>query len=143
MAKRTKTIASFEGYFLPQITFTGKVFSGKSEGKKFIALPWVNRQIEQKLGYTPFAGTLNICLTTESMTQKKLLEKAQRLQIIPEKGYCDGVLIRASIGVLKCAIILPEVPSYPEDILEVIAPWNLRERLKLADGSQVAVIVDV
>lgn len=128
---------------MPQITFTGKVFSGKGEGKKFIALPWVNRQIEQKLGYTPYAGTLNIRLTKESMMQKKLLGKAQRLQVIPEKGFCNGVLIKASIGVLKCEIILPEVPSYPEDILEVIAPWNLRERLKLADGSQVAVIVDV
>ena len=128
---------------MPQITFTGKVFSGKGEGKKFIALPWVNRQIEQNLGYTPYAGTLNIRLTKESVTQKKLLEKTQRLQIIPEKGYCNGILIKASIGILKCAIITPEVPSYPEEILEIIAPSNLRERLTLVDGDQVAVTVDV
>jgi riboflavin kinase len=128
---------------LPPIVFKGTVFSGKGEGKKFIALPWVNRQIEQKLGYTAYAGTLNIRLTKEGVTQKKLLEKAQRFQIIPEKGYCNGILIKASIGILKCAIITPEVPSYPEEILEVIAPWNLRERLKLVDGNQVLVTVDV
>jgi riboflavin kinase len=117
----------------------GTVFSGNGEGRKFIDLPWVKQQIEEKLGFTPYSGTLNIRLTKESMKQKKLLENAAQLEVYPAKGYCIGKLIKSQIDSLGCAIIIPEVPNYPSDVLEVIAPWYLRERLNLTDGSEVTV----
>jgi riboflavin kinase len=126
---------------LPQITFEGTVFSGKGEGKKFISLPWVKRQIEEKLGFTPYAGTLNIRLATESANRKKLLEKAKKLEIQPEEGFCKGSLIKAKMEGLCCGVIVPQVPGYPVNVLEVVAAWNLRERLKLVDGSEVCVLV--
>jgi len=128
---------------LGKIIFKGTVFSGTGEGRKFIDLPWVKRQIEEKLGFTPYSGTLNIRLSNESAKQKKLLENAERLEVYPEKGYCTGILIKANIDSLEGAIIIPQVPNYPSDVLEVIAPWYLRERLKIADGSEVTVTVNV
>ncbi len=128
---------------MPQITFKGTVFSGKGEGRKFIGLPWVTRQIEEKLGFTPYAGTLNIRLSREGLQQKKLLAKAERLDIVPEKGYCRGSLIKAKITGLDCGIIIPQVPAYPPDVMEVVAPVFLRQRLRLADGSEVGVSVTV
>jgi riboflavin kinase len=128
---------------LGKIIFKGAVFSGTGEGRKFIDLSWVKRQIEEKLGFTPYSGTLNIRLSNESAKQKKLLENAERLEVYPEKGYCTGILIKAYIDSLECAIIIPQVPTYPSDVLEVIAPWYLRERLKIADGSEVTVTVNV
>ena len=121
----------------------GTVFSGRGEGRKFIALPWVKRQIEEKLGFTPYAGTLNIRLAKESAEKKKELEKAERFEVSPEPGYCTGFLIRACIDGLSCGIVLPQVPTYPPDELEVIAAINLRQRLKLADGCEVSVAVTV
>jgi riboflavin kinase len=126
---------------LPQITFQGMVFSGNGEGRKFIGLPWVKRQIHEKLGFTPYAGTLNIRLTKESVLKKDMLKKAEKLEISPEKGYCTGILIEACLEGLNCGIVQPKVPNYPQDVLEVIAPWSLRERLKLEDGSEVCVVV--
>ena len=144
MAKRTKTtISLFEGYFLHKIVFTGTVFSGKGEGRKFIDLPWVKVQITEKLGFTPFSGTLNIRLTENTARNKKLLEKAKSFKIYPENGYCTGELFKAFIRRLDCAVIAPNVPSYPIDVLEVIALSCLRERLSLADGDEVTVTVDV
>lgn len=128
---------------MPQITFKGTVFSGNGEGRKFIGLPWVKRQIQEKLGFTPYAGTLNIRLTKESVMQKKMLKKAEKFEIFPEKGYCTGILIEACMEGLNCGIVLPQVPCYPQDVLEIIAAWNLRERLKLGDGSEVRVAVTV
>jgi riboflavin kinase len=128
---------------LPKIVFKGTVFSGNGEGRKFIELPWVKQQIQEKLGFTPYPGTLNIRLAEDSVEQKKMLEKAKRLEVIPEKGYCIGLLIKAKIGSLECAIVIPQVPNYPSDVLEVIAPVYLRERLKIADGSEVTVTVNV
>ena len=38
---------------------------------------------------------------------------------------------------------MPEVPNYPEDVMELVAPFCLREKEKLVDGSVVAVEVTV
>lgn len=126
---------------MQKLAFKGTVFSGKGEGRKFIDLPWVKGQIKEKLGFIPYSGTLNIRLSKESITQKKLLKNAMRLEICPEKGFCKGKLIESFINGLECAIIIPEIPNYPSDVLEVIAPWYLRERLKISDGSELTVIV--
>jgi riboflavin kinase len=119
----------------------GTVFSGNGEGRKFMSLPWVKQQIQEKLGFTPYSGTLNIRLTRESARQKKLLKKAEKFEVSPEEGYCTGTLIEARMEGLKCGVLLPQVPNYPQDVLEVIAASNLREHFKLEDGSEVCVTV--
>jgi riboflavin kinase len=121
----------------------GKVFSSRGEGKKFLELPWVKRQIKQKLGFTPYLGTLNVMLSEESVKRKKLLEKAHPIKVFPADGYCCGALIKAFIGTLECAIVVPEVAGYPKDVLEVIAAVNLRETLQLEDGGEVKVTVNL
>jgi riboflavin kinase len=82
-------------------------------------------------------------LSEESAKHKKLLEKAPSTKVCPAEGYCNGILIKASIGTLKCAIVVPEVAGYPKALLEIIAPVNLRETLKLEDGSEVTVTVNL
>jgi riboflavin kinase len=128
---------------LPKIAFRGKDFSGLGDGKKFIGLPWVKQQIEEKLGFSPYSGTLNIHLTQEGKKKKILFENAAEIVVEPQAGYCPGVLFRACIGLLDCAVVIPQVQNYPSDVLEVIAPICLREKLKLADGNSVTVTVSV
>jgi riboflavin kinase len=132
-----------EDQLLKEIKLTGTVSSGNGDGKKFLELPWVNQQIKQKLGFTPYLGTLNVMLSEESAKRKKLLEKAPSTKVCPAEGYCNGTLIKASIGTLKCAIVVPEVAGYPKALLEIIAPVNLREKLQLEDGSEVTVTVNL
>jgi CTP-dependent riboflavin kinase len=128
---------------LPTLVFYGTVFSGRGEGKKFLSLPWVSRQIKEKAGFKPYLGTLNLRLTGETAKLKKHLQKAHPIPIDPAEGYCPGFVIKAKIGVSAVAIVVPEVPNYPEDVLEVVAPFCLREKEKLVDGSAVAVEVTV
>jgi riboflavin kinase len=128
---------------LKRINFSGTVFSGGGEGKKFLCLPWVKRQIKQKLGFAPYLGTLNVMLSEESAKRRKLLEKAHSLKICPADGYCNGLLFKASIGTLECAIVVPEVAGYPKTLLEIIAPVNLRETLQLEDGGEVTITVSL
>ena len=125
------------------VTLEGKVISGKGSGKKYLKLPWVKQQIEEKLGFTPHLGTLNLKLTAEGINQKRQLGKAKSVEIFPAEGYCAGVVFKASIHGLKCAIVIPQVAGYPENLLEIIAPTNLREALQLEDGDSVAVTVSV
>jgi riboflavin kinase len=128
---------------LPKIFFKGTVFSGKGEGKKFVDLPWVRRQIEEKLGFSPYSGTLNLHLNQESVKGKISLENVKGKMIEPQAGYCPGLMFKACIGALDCAVVVPKVPNYPSDVLEVIAPVCLREKFGLMDGSLVTVCVNV
>ena len=118
----------------------GIIFSGKGEAARFIELPWVKRQIVEKLGFTPYRGTLNIELTKEEFEKRALLEKAQAIEISPVKGFSRGKCFKANVmDKLECAIVIPEIPNYPENVIEVIAPTNLREKLQLRDGDSVEV----
>jgi riboflavin kinase len=128
---------------LPKIFFKGTVFSGKGEGKKFVDLPWVRRQIEEKLGFSPYSGTLNLHLNQESVKGKISLENVKGKMIEPQAGYCPGLMFKTCIGALDCAVVVPKVPNYPSDVLEVIAPVCLREKFGLMDGSLVTVCVNV
>lgn len=123
------------------VSFTGEVISGQGSGRKYLALPWVKSQIEEKLGYTPFLGTLNLKLTADSINRKKQLAKAKAVQICPAEGYCIGLIFRAFVGELECAVVAPKVEGYPADLLEIIAPVNMREQLHLKDGDAVTVTV--
>jgi len=128
---------------LERIEFSGTVFSSRGNGKKFLELPWVNRQITEKLGFTPYPGTLNMKLSEDVAKRRKLLEKAPSIKIYPAEGYCNGTLFKAFIGKLECAIVIPEVAGYPKNVLEIIAAVNLREQLKLKDGSEITVTVNL
>lgn len=124
------------------LTLDGKVISGNGEGKKYIRLHWVKIQIKQKLGFTPFLGTLNLQLSPESQKHRKILETQKNtLKIEPAEGYCVGLIFPAHIGETPCGIVLPQVANYPENLLEVVAPVNLRGFLHLNDGDTLAVNV--
>jgi riboflavin kinase len=128
---------------LPKIVFRCKVFSGTGNGRKFVGLPWVKQQVQEKLGFSPYAGTLNIRLTEEGKKKKILLEKAKGMVVEPQAGYCPGIMFKACIGTLECAVVIPQIPNYPSAVLEIIAPVCLRDHLKLVDGSLVTVLVSV
>jgi CTP-dependent riboflavin kinase len=117
------------------------VFSGKGEGAKFTCLPWVKSQVKKSLGFTPAAGTLNVRLTPDSIKIRKQLSNSSGIEIVPVSGYCRGTLFKARMENLECAVILPEVLDYPEDVVEIVAQKSLRMRLGLADGSKVRIMV--
>jgi len=125
---------------LKTLQVKGKVFSGSGEGAKFIQLPWVRTQIAEKLGFIPYPGTLNIKTTEGSRELKKLLKKEKTIEISPIEGFCRGRCFKAILmDNLKCAIIVPEIPNYTENTIEVIAQVNLREKFKLRDGDVIEV----
>jgi riboflavin kinase len=43
---------------------------------------------------------------------------------------------------VKCAIIRPDRSSYPLNLVEIIAPVNLRKTLGIKDGDEVEVTLE-
>lgn len=125
-----------------EIRLIGKIFSGCGEGTRFTELSWVKQQISEKFGFIPYSGTLNIKLTENSISHKGLLERAKAIDLCPKEGFCRGKCFEAYfMGKLRCAIIVPEVAKYPKDVIEIIAPVNLREKFYLEDGDLVNVTI--
>jgi riboflavin kinase len=140
MAKRTKVVESKN---LPELFIQGTVSSGTGKGKCFMELPWVQSQIEEKIGFTPYPGTLNLLLNKKSADSKTILENSEGIMILPEAGYYSGLLFKAQVKTFFCAVVLPVVPNYQKNLLEVIAPNYLRHSLNLVDGSEVTMKVKV
>jgi riboflavin kinase len=124
-----------------KLNFDGKVFSGRGSGEKFLRLPWVQTQIKEKVGFNPFLGTLNIKLSEGSTKLRRALEEKPFSRIYPAEGYKSGMLFKASIDDSECAVVIPEVEGYPTNILEIIAPVNLRTAFKIRDGDEITVSV--
>jgi CTP-dependent riboflavin kinase len=125
---------------LDGMLITGKIFSGYGEGAKFVRLPWVKKQITERLGIAPYPGTLNLRLTKDYKRVREILERIEAFEISPKKGYCQGRFFRARLMKKReCAVIVPLTKDYPNDVVEIIAPVNLRRELGFNDGDLVNV----
>jgi len=127
------------GLPLQQIVFKGKIVTGNGEGRTFVNLWWVKKQIKERLHFTAYPGTLNLLLNHESNKIKKFLKKSQFIRISPVEGFCEGIAYPAHINSIKCAIIIPEIENYPKNLIEIVAPINLRDSLNAKDGDELSV----
>jgi CTP-dependent riboflavin kinase len=82
-------------------------------------------------------------LTEEGSRKKRALTKAAGLKIAPAQGYYPGKLFMASIMNVECAIVIPQVPSYSKDVVELVSSVSLKEKLHLVDGSTCIVKVTI
>ncbi len=119
----------------------GRIVSGKGEAAGFTQLPWVRKQVADGFHFAPYPGTLNLRLErTQDKTMWKELRSHPGKTLEPETGYCAARCYPVNVeGQISGAIVLPEVPSYPADSVELLAPVNLREALNLGDGAAITI----
>jgi riboflavin kinase len=128
---------------MASLTIHGTVISGSGSGSTFISIPWAQQQVEAKLGFPPYPGTLNLRLPRDRAAKiKRRLQKSEGRTIDPAPGYFPARCFKASImHTINGAIVLPQTPDYPPTLLEVIAPIDLRQALALADGDEVELTI--
>lgn len=123
----------------------GNLITGLGEGQYYIGLDGYKHQFEKILDFTPFPGTLNLQLTDLSNSLRNRIDMIHAATV---SGFTDG---QRTFGGGKCypvqiegiegAVIIPDRSHYPEDLLEIIAPVNLRKVLKLNDGDKIKIVV--
>ncbi|MEM4782648.1 MAG: DUF120 domain-containing protein [Halalkalicoccus sp.] len=138
----------FEGK--SNVELEGAVTGGMGEGKHYISLPGYMRQFEDRLGYEPFPGTLNVELGTESVRRRGAMETFEPIHIDgwedEERTYGPCVCYPATVVSTESEydgahVIAPERTHHDEDQLELIAPIKLRDELGLEDGDRITVRV--
>ena len=124
---------------------TGKIVIGVGQGAFFTRVDWFQKQCQEKLGFKPFPGTLNIKISTDDIPEIEQLENAGGPEFIPpDATFCSGKAHPVPIAGVRCAIIMPaaEVRVHGKDIIEVIAPVNIKEQLDVADGDFITLVLD-
>ncbi len=124
------------------VVIKGTVTEGLKESSFFTDIPWVKEQFIAKLGIDPRPGTLNLDITdTADIEKLKEIKKQKGIEIVPlEEGFCAAKCFPASVaGKIKGAVIIPQVPDYPEAKLEIISSHQIREALSLKVGDTVSV----
>ncbi|MEM0217872.1 MAG: DUF120 domain-containing protein [Candidatus Nezhaarchaeales archaeon] len=133
---------------LKSIILTGEVFTGLGEGAYYVSLEGYRSQIIEKLGFDPYPGTLNLRLTDPpDLYFRELLSHRPGILI---KGFSNGrrtygsvKAFKAKIEGIDAAVLLIERTHYGHDTIEVIAPINLRQALKIRNGDKVSVEVQL
>jgi riboflavin kinase, archaea type len=121
----------------------GKVVKGLGESGKFLAIDWVDRQLSDKFGFSPFPGTLNVKVDDASV-QEMLKEKATERLIHQSEGFCDAVLFKVMVGgKYECGVVIPLVPGYDRQLLEIVAPLHLKEALSIDDGDEIVLHLEL
>lgn len=124
-----------------RIRMKGRVTTGLGEGQYYISLDGYRKQFVDRLGFEPYPGTLNL--------QLKEPFGHPNATAITIEGFKDasrtfggGKCYPVSVDGVRAAIIRPDRSSYPLNLVEIIAPVNLRKTLDLKDGDEVEVILE-
>ncbi len=125
----------------------GTLFTGLGEGRYYMSLEGYRRQFKEKLGFDLFPGTLNLRLTSvQDVEARRSLEGFKGVMIEGfsngDRSYSGVKVLRARVnGSVEGAVLLIERTHHGRDVLEVVAPIDLRKRFKIKDGDIVRVEV--
>jgi riboflavin kinase, archaea type len=134
-----------------QIVFHGNLARGFGEGGYYLRQKEYSRQLQDILGYAPFAGTLNIVLSGASSAQAKrrlMQSDGCRVAGFNRGGRNFGGArlfpggLRAGGRKAACAVVLPDRTHHGENIVELVAKENLRKSLRLKEGQALEVSVN-
>jgi CTP-dependent riboflavin kinase len=128
------------------LVLRGVLVDGAGEGRRFTALDWVRRRFRDLVGIDPSPGTVN--LRVEAAGDREALDRlraAPGIAIPPEPGFCAATAYRVAIqrpggrGPVPAAIVVPHVPGYPGDQVELVAAVHVRTALGLNTGDTVTI----
>lgn len=115
----------------------GRVVSGMNKGRSFLEMPAYRKKIRECAGFDVFAGTLNLQIS-ENEYRHFLLGLTK---ITVDEFESDGQM-RGGFDLYKIrfsdssngAIIVPHQSTHLPNIIEIIAPFSLREKFNLNDN---------
>ena len=127
-----------------RIIFKGKIVSGLGEGRYYTEQSGYVEQFEQKLGFKPYPGTLNVEIEHIEKNKLRLLKNYDSLIIDGfennNRTFGGVRCFRAKINGTSGAIVLP-LRSHYSNILEFISKHFLREKLGIKDDDEVKIVI--
>lgn len=125
------------------LAIKGRVFTGKGEGAYYISQRGYAEQIEKKLGFSPYPGTLNLRLESFEELNKLILLYSTPSVVLKgfstrERAFGDVSCYPVKVeGVSNSVLVRSERTTYDLMTAELISDRNLRRAMGLSDGDEV------
>ena len=124
----------------------GNIICGVRQGAFFTQLEWFQEQCDEKLGFKPYPGTLNLEISGEYLPIIKSLNREEGIELIsPDPKFCNAKAFSVSLGEISGAIIMPDekVRVHAKNIIEIVAPLKIKAALNVADGDLISVAINL
>ena len=123
-----------------EMGFEGTITSGLGKGAVFLSIDYYKDSIKEKLGFDPYPGTLNLEIGEGQQIQLKAISPI-RIESFKKSGkaYGGASCYKIKIDGIDAAIIVPDLTEHEENMVEVVAPVNLKSKLKVEDGDKVKI----
>lgn len=127
-----------------KLYFKGSITSGLGEGRYYTEQKGYLKQFKEKLGFTPYPGTLNIEIEYVEKNKLRLLKDHKAIIIdgfqTNNRTFGNVRCFKARLNNTKAVLVLPMRGHYSK-ILEFISPIYLREKLNVKDGDNVNIVI--
>lgn len=124
---------------------TGEVVSGLGEGRYYLSQPGYVVQFSERLGYSPFPGTLNVKLKAAELRRLSAVGDWNGVRIdgfqASGRTFGGATCYAARIDGHRCHLIRPD-RTHHTDVAEFVSAENLREALRLRDGSPIRIALE-
>lgn len=123
-----------------EIGFEGTITSGLGKGAVFVSIDYYKDNIREKLGFEPYSGTLNLEIGKGQQIQLRAITPI-RIESFEKSGkaYGGASCYKIKIDGIDAAIIVPDLTEHEENMIEIVAPVNLKSKLKVEDGGKVKI----
>ncbi len=122
------------------IVLEGIINSGLGEGTFFMSMEHYKKEIKEKLGFDAYPGTLNLKVSKEQIDSMKKNNPIKIDGYEKDNKTFGGInCYKAKINNINGDIIIPDINKHKEDIIEFIAPVDLKSELKLKDGDKIKI----
>jgi riboflavin kinase, archaea type len=125
-----------------RLSFSGTVASGLGEGRYYLSQPGYVVQFSERLGYTPYPGTLNVRVGSAALRKVELVGGWTGLRIdgfeASGRTFGGATCFPARMNGHSCHLIHPDRSHY-QDVVEFIAAERLRDVLSLRDDDPVEI----
>ncbi|MCF2135679.1 MAG: CTP-dependent riboflavin kinase [Candidatus Thorarchaeota archaeon] len=127
------------------VIIEGIVTTGIGEGAYYVDI--YAERFEEALGFKPYPGTLNVkVIDDESRKAVNAMRRSPPLVVtgfqFEGRTFGDVTCYRVKVNdQVDAAVVVAQRTHHTPDILEIIAPVNLREDYGLSDGSEVTLTV--
>ncbi|MCL2149008.1 MAG: DUF120 domain-containing protein [Methanomassiliicoccaceae archaeon] len=129
-----------------QINLRGVITDGMGEGGYYICQIGYMTQFEEKLGFKPYEGTLNITIDREDISKLDIIRSSpgETIYGFSSEGRSFGKVVahKAKIKSIECAVVIPERSHY-DNVIEVVCQYHLRRTLSIGNGDHVEIKIKV
>ncbi len=143
-----RTLTNLEIAFTPpedEIVIEGHVVTGLGEGAYYVEI--YSSKLRAALGFKPHLGTLNVKIVDDE--SRKAISRMKNTTPLVLSGFShrgrtfgDVICYRVKVNKkIEGAIVIAQRTHHSEEILEVVAPVNIRDTLNLSDDDKITLVV--